>query len=423
MAQESLDSANAHVSNTPAWNRGLDIPSTLCALPWIALCGTIEGVWTRCCHDRSGQYFERYWLANAGAPQLAAEALGCTALSPFAGARPSMVCGPAQAFNSPQMRRTRLEMLAGSKPPVCSHCYETERLGLESQRQQMNAFPAANVLERVRSTRGDGRIDYLPVHYDFRLGNQCSLRCGMCGPPTSSSWMSICPNGSPGTIDPYSHDHTFWRGISDVIPDIGSIYFAGGEPFLQPSYFRMLELLVASGRSSAVTLHHHSNLSTIPLGLMDRFSDFRKVLIRASCDAFGEDYEKIRRGASWETFTSNLRIVAQHVEVLIDVAVQRDTLPSLLDLIAYAASEHLQIRIDNYVRWPEHLCVRSLPTRQKDYYADLLRQAAAEMSHHHHVVSSSAAAGDGMGLLPGELARARYGIAEQLNRLVAFMVS
>ncbi len=78
-----------------------------CALPWLSICGTVDGVWSRCCIDRSAY--------SGGKPvegaKLSQNALGCVKKSPFASANRERVFTLREAFNSENMKETRLAML------------------------------------------------------------------------------------------------------------------------------------------------------------------------------------------------------------------------------------------------------------------------------------------------------------------------
>src|SRR5258708_23787299 len=97
-----------------------------CVLPWSHLCASVDGVWGRCCVDAS-MYHEQYYSERAEpAFALNDDALGCAPGSRYATANPGRTMTLTEAYNSDNMRRTRLAMLAGEPVSACSYCYERE---------------------------------------------------------------------------------------------------------------------------------------------------------------------------------------------------------------------------------------------------------------------------------------------------------
>ncbi len=277
-------------------------PSSLCVLPWIHLHGSVDGVWGRCCVDLSVHHDHVYAQADKPDLRLTADALGCLPRSRFAAANPDRALSLIEAFNSPQLRQTRLAMLAGERPVACAYCYRREDAGVESYRQSSNRRFAdlPDFERRLADTAPDGTVDAVPVFLDIRLGNACNLRCVMCGFPTSSRWgTDRRPSWSSAVIDPYLDDEEFWDIIRDNATRLRRMYFAGGEPFLQSGHLRMLDLLIETGAAGSIDVVYNSNLTVLPPGLFGRLDQFRSVGIGASCDGVGDVFERIRTGARW----------------------------------------------------------------------------------------------------------------------------
>lgn len=352
--------------------------SSFCALAWSHLGTTVHGVWTRCCFDASTP-----WVDYSGdAPdrtQLAPDCIGCAPESPFAVANPHRVFGIKAAFQSEAMNATRLRMLAGEPVDACAYCYEQEEAGVESQRQIENrrALCDGTVIQRVAATAADGSVSWFPSHLDLRLGNLCNLKCTMCDYPTSSRWGAAAGISSAAlVVDPFRDDPAFWAELRRHAPELRRIYFAGGEPLLAPGHFRLLELLVEEGAAPNIGLEYNTNLTVLPPGLFERLAPFALVQMRASCDGVGRTFESIRVGASWDRFVANVRIAKQHVDVILDVAVQRDNIGDLAAIVDFAVSEAVEARFENFVAWPRRLSVRSLPPDERRARARELTELA-----------------------------------------------
>jgi len=164
---------------------------TFCALPWVHLCASVDGVWGRCCVD-SSMYYDHYYKMEARPVfTLLPDAIGCLPLSSYATANPERTFDLNEAFNSPAMRETRLSMLAGKKVAACQYCYERENSEGTSYRQLANGMfgDHANLAALIDKTAADGFLDEFPCYLDLRFGNTCNLECVMCGFPVSSRWV------------------------------------------------------------------------------------------------------------------------------------------------------------------------------------------------------------------------------------------
>jgi organic radical activating enzyme len=354
---------------------------TVCVLPWTHVASTVDGVWSRCCFDSTNDYDGYYRQETEPEFVLDPDALGCSPLSRYASANPESSMGLDGAFNSPNMRRTRLQMLAGERPAACRSCFQQEDLGVGSHRTHMNELFAEKVdlPGLLTATEPDGGLDLFPMHLDLRFGNTCNLSCIMCSFPVSSRLgAGRTPGWATANIDPYRDDEDLWRTLREHAGDIRYLYIAGGEPFMQPGHRRLLDLLAETGAPGNIRIHYTSNLTVLPSGLWPLLEQFEHASIAASCDGIGEVFERIRVGARWDDFVTNLRVAREHVEVLLDVTVQRDNVASLGDLREFARREGVRMRAQNILQYPEELSVRSLPRTERERHAAVVGQLALD---------------------------------------------
>jgi pyruvate-formate lyase-activating enzyme len=353
---------------TEANGRGDARDKTMCVLPWIHLCASIDGVYGRCCVDDAMYHNELYEQQDEPVFTLADDAIGCSPGSRYAKDNPDRVMGLQEAFNSPNMKRTRLAMLRGERVEACSYCYFREDHGAQSYRQSINSrFHHEFDLDALAArTAEDGAVEDFPFFLDIRFGNTCNLRCVMCTYPVSSSWgAKQRPAWSSALIDPYRDDEELWRTLRENAHLIRRLYFAGGEPFLQPGHFALLELLVETGNAGNVDVVYNSNLTASPERAITLFPHFKSIGIGASCDGVGEVFEKIRVGGKWDTFLGNVRRLRTEVELWLQVSPQRDNLWDLRNLLEFARTEELDIDLANVVQWPEEMSVANLPEEEK----------------------------------------------------------
>lgn len=354
---------------------------TFCVLPWMHLSASVDGVWSRCCFDTTNDYDHYYREAEEPEFRLSPDALGCARRSRYARTEPERAMSLVEAFNSPNLRRTRLQMLAGERPAACRACFDQEDLGVESFRTSvLRRFgPQVDVAELVANTEPDGRLDRFPVYLDLRFGNTCNLSCVMCMFPVSSRLgAGRTPAWTTATIDPYRDDDELWAILREHSTDIRYVYLAGGEPFLQPGRARLIQLLIESGAAGGIEVHYNSNLTSLPPGALEAHAAFKSVVIYASCDGVGELFERIRVGARWDVFVANLRQAARHVQLYLDVTVQRDNVADLRNLYEFARAERVPMRVENILQFPQELSIRSLADAERTHHAAALDELAGE---------------------------------------------
>ena len=184
-----------------------------------------------------------------------------------------------------------------------------------------------------------GNVDWMPSSLDIRFGNLCNQKCIMCGPTYSNQWydeyvdyygttkfgegglahgtrieLMRKPNGKweqPNELQWYN-DPRWWPKFETMMPHLRHIYITGGEPMVTPAHDVMLDKLIESGYAKNIWLEYDTNCSAINAKIIERWYHFKKVDIRGSMDAIGDQYELIRFGGKWETFKKNVQILKDH---------------------------------------------------------------------------------------------------------------
>jgi hypothetical protein len=129
----------------------------------------------------------------------------------------------------------------------------------------------------------------------------------MCGPHSSSQWAHELGHDKSVTktnILPYKP-----LIVSDSLQ---SIYYTGGEPFINAENWALLEDLVAKGLSKNISLRYNSNLGTLKYkdkNIVDIWKNFKLVVVMASIDAVGEKFNYLRSGLDFDTVDQNLKFL------------------------------------------------------------------------------------------------------------------
>ena len=284
---------------------------TFCPLPWIHLATRPNGDVRVCC------------TANAsGAGKQDEKTAGLVKKDGIAmNLRDHTI---EEVWNSEHMRRTRLQMLKGEIPISCTKCFNEEAKGITSKRQWESEEwkQRVDVDKLIASTKEDGTAPVSIPYFDLRLGNLCQLKCVMCSPHDSSSWIKEWKLQMPqyknkdliadqGWDDQY--DYTWYKKGSFIDSmkhqafNIQELYFAGGEPLLIPEHYKILEFMVDEGYAKECNLRYNSNGLELPDKLFKLWEHFKEVRFNFSIDAYGERNNYIRYPSKWEEVAKNLK--------------------------------------------------------------------------------------------------------------------
>ena len=373
--------------------------NTFCPLPWIHLATRPNGDVRVCCTSNA-----------SGADLVDSKEVGLVIQNgSIMNLRDNSI---AEVWNSNYMKSTRVDMLAGNIPSSCTKCFDEESKGIVSKRQWETKVwnERIDLQAIVDQTSKDG---YLPVnipYFDLRLGNLCQLKCVMCSPHDSSSWIKDWKLQTPKykTIelkqdqhwDDRNRDYTWYQKGSflDTMKDqahfIKELYFAGGEPLLIPEHYKILEFMIESNNAKNCILRYNSNGLELPDKLFDLWSYFKQVKFNFSIDALGKHNDYIRYPSKWEDVETNLRKLdntPDNVVVNIACAVQLLNILYITDLARWKIrSNFKKINVAPFgggviglhlVYLPSYLNVKVLPLELKELAKTRIEAFLQEYQH------------------------------------------
>jgi MoaA/NifB/PqqE/SkfB family radical SAM enzyme len=304
-----------------------------------------------------------------------------------------------QVWNSQFMRDTRLQMLDNKIPSSCTKCFKEESSGITSKRQwETNVWQQRLDIDSiVAETSKDGSLPVSIPYFDLRLGNMCQLKCIMCSPHDSSSWIKEWKLQYPKykTIElkkdqewDIDFDYTWYQKgtfLDDMrsnAHNIRELYFAGGEPLLIPEHYKILEFMIETGAANDCVLRYNSNGLELPEKLFELWTHFKEVKFNFSIDAVGERNEYIRYPSKWVDVVTNLERLddtPNNITVNIACAVQLLNVMTISELVHWKESKNFKkINLPPYgaglvgthlVYLPSYLNVRVLPQHFKDRVA------------------------------------------------------
>lgn len=305
-----------------------------------------------------------------------------------------------EVWNSEFMRKTRIKLLNNQIPESCKKCFEEESKGIKSKRYWETEVwrQRIDLNETVASMQDDGSMPVNIPYFDLRLGNLCNLKCVMCSPHDSSSWIKEWKIQTPQYKNPIliqdqgwdrTMDYTWYQkgsfidSMKNQAHYIKELYFAGGEPLLIPEHERILNFMVDSGYSKNCILRYNSNGTEITDSMIELWSHFKLVKFNFSIDAYGAKNDYIRYPSQWSQIESNLHKLdntPDNIIVNVACAVQLLNVKYLNELVDWKMSQKFKkVNTKEYgagliglhlVYLPSYLNVRVLPEKEKELVAN-----------------------------------------------------
>lgn len=238
------------------------------------------------------------------------------------------------ARNADMMKSIRNNMMNGVWSDECARCQTEEQSGLQSRRKyEIERWGGVYSKDWAHSvTQPDGTID-TPVRYlDLRFGNLCNLACRMCGPTDSHTWYKdhVALHGNKykdthGVVEltqnskgrwhtpdyDWHNSEQFWEYLESNLHNIQHVYMAGGEPLMIERHYDFLQKCIDTNNAENILLEYNTNVTNIPNRVLDMWSHFKRVLIGASVDGYGDVLEYQRYPAKWSAIEQNLHKIDQ----------------------------------------------------------------------------------------------------------------
>lgn len=281
----------------PGGARSHAVPDTICPLPWLNLSLDVDGSSRPCCKFAHASPTSAYQLANLKDASL------------------------DEVWNGPAMQQLRSDFRSGSQPAECSACWDEEAVGIRSFRQTylddrgITSPPAYDDLTPDQ-----------PVALDLKLSNACNLKCRVCGPVASSSWLveELQADAiSPGVRKNLSSNRSYYLSnkVTDVAtnraslerwaPYIEHVELTGGEPMFSKENREVIDIIVEHGRPEHTTFLLTTNATIVDDRVLGHLPRFKDVMVALSIDDIGPRLEYERSGAIWSEVESNIARYAE----------------------------------------------------------------------------------------------------------------
>jgi MoaA/NifB/PqqE/SkfB family radical SAM enzyme len=225
-------------------------------------------------------------------------------------------------FKSDRVLKLKNRMLSDKPLHECNYCNKMERdTGDDSSR----SFFKNEFFDSIDWDSSDTKF----VYWDLRISNLCNFKCRMCYHDLSSAWYddvislnSINTNKNKrelpnNRIIKINDKSKFWNELEQHYNHVESIYFAGGEPFINEHHFKILQDLIDKNLSKDIKLIVNTNLSTTKFknkDVLDYYTNFNHIVFGFSIDGSYEIGEYIRSGLNYVEWKKNVKEFVEFVK-------------------------------------------------------------------------------------------------------------
>ena len=252
-----------------------------------------------------------------------------------------------EVWNQDKYRTMRSNMLADKPCVECTKCYEQEKHGAFSMRNDANRN-YGHMIKEINKTNPNGTHEEFKIRYwDVRFSNLCNFRCRSCGPIFSSNWYNDhvklynrVPDVLGRDMDRIEYaaggEDSMIEQMEEHIPHLEQVYFAGGEPLIMKEHYYLLEKLIDAGKTD-IRLQYNTNFSELHYKdkhVFEYWIHFKNVSVGASLDAMGPQAELIRKGTDWtQTVENRERMMKEvpHVDFYVSSTVSSMNVLHVLD--------------------------------------------------------------------------------------------
>ena len=293
-------------------------------------------------------------------------------------------------WNNDTMQRIRRQVLTGNRPAECAPCFNLEDQGVESLRQRhiKGEIPEA----RINLYPNTPLQEVMPFEFptmEIKMNNLCNLKCRMCNPMDSTSWndwsevegyyknednflvqkiIDLNLKQKP-FLDSFVDTDNWWASFEKLLPYFRRVEFAGGEPLIDPTHYKILDMLAPYGDN--IEIKYATNLTM--LGKSNRtvwqyWPKFKSVAVNVSIDGLGNSYEYIRGNASWAELVNNIKqiqTIPNISRIVGAVAVQVSNVMVLDKMIKYFLDDIGIVFYTNMVQYPNVLSAQVIPNELK----------------------------------------------------------
>jgi sulfatase maturation enzyme AslB (radical SAM superfamily) len=239
-----------------------------------------------------------------------------------------------EAWNNDRMKEVRRQVLNDERPDVCKPCFDLEDQGVQSLRQRHieGVIPEARINlypDALDALEDDYTMPFEFPTMEIKLNNLCNLKCRMCNPLDSTQWKDwdqvtefykkennyLVPTveklvDTPGKyIGPFDDSDNWWSSFEKLLPHFRRVEFAGGEPLMDPTHYKILDMLKPHAKN--IEIKYATNGTTLGIKggrtIHDYWPYFKSVAVNVSIDGIHDVYNYIRSNSDFNEVEKNIK--------------------------------------------------------------------------------------------------------------------
>jgi radical SAM protein with 4Fe4S-binding SPASM domain len=326
------------------------LPASFCSLPWINISTDVNGSLRPCCKFAQPEPDNEYQLPNMKEGSLDV------------------------LWNDQRFQNLRQAFLDGKKPKECQSCWDEEAAGMRSFRVQWardKKVDTSKMLFEPVATSG-------PRGMDLKLNNVCNLKCRICGPQASSTFLkeyqerlNITVEGSDYWISNKILGTANEEVINKWADDLVHLEITGGEPMASPENIKVLDLLIKSGKAKNITVLLNTNGTLYNKRFLDYVLQFKEITMCISVDDLGPRLEYERYPTEWNVIQENiskfieLRKIHSNLFLTLCPTVSSFNVYYLADYLEWAKTLGIYTYY-NILHYPPSHSIKNLPDKLKE---------------------------------------------------------
>lgn len=359
----------------------MELPKTICMLPWISIETSPIGTARPCCLAREE-------ITNEGGEKFQLNSHNLSTI-----------------YNSTYMQNLRKAFRNGEKPATCKLCWDEELAGRTSKR----IYSRIRLKELYTQIDWDNDTPNQLWFLDLKLGNICNLKCRICGSWSSSKWAAEELDYMPRDFDKKKHiaykwlkqgawprnkDTNFWENLKILLPNIKYLEFTGGEPWLIQEHIDLLQYAVEQGFSRNIDIHYNTNATQWPQDLVKLWKDFGRVDIAFSIDNVGDRFEYERYGAKWNEANQIIDAVHElqkfhnNITTQLCFTINIQNVYYLDELLDWASTKNFGSIYFNMMHNPDHMSIQYMTAAAKDLVLTKLKNTLWSKNSYKHEIDN-----------------------------------
>ena len=263
------------------------------------------------------------------------------------------------------VNQLKLDLINEVKSTACTKCWTVEEQGQKSRRQFENEFLDYKLNRDLISLRQDCiNSKHETLLYQLTTSNLCNQACVSCDSSSSSKWAEIEKKMKLYPKPTYKINTST---ININYSNAKRISLLGGEPFFDPTTFKILKKLIEHNNTNcfiSIVTNGSIVLKQKQLDLLSKFSDLN---ICISIDGIDKKFEYLRWPAKWNRLLDNLK---KYQDITKNISISY-TISSLNALYYDETTEWFNknnLRYNhNIVSFPNWLSLKNMPVEFKQH--------------------------------------------------------